>query len=122
MELLGGSAPITYTLNDTDGMVVDGIASTPVPPAPFDCEPFGCTCAGMGDYYGIGPSPGCTGFGCAPAGAQHWWVFTKDCTTAAYATKAVHRGCADGKCGVAPPPPGPDMPPQRLGLVVKISF
>ena len=125
VELLGGSAPITYTLNDTAGMVVDGITGTPTPaPAPpFDCKAFGCTCAGMGDYYGVGPSPGCGGFGCAPADAQHWWVVTMQCTAAAYAKKAVHRGCSDAKCGsVGPAPPGAKVPPQNLGLVIKISF
>ena len=42
------------------------------PPAPFNCTPFGCTCKGMADYYGVGEHG--SGWGCAPAGAEEWWV------------------------------------------------
>ena len=43
------------------------------PPPPFNCTPFGCTCKGMGDYYGVGAN-GVGGWGCAPPAAQQWWV------------------------------------------------
>lgn len=68
----------------------------PPPPAHWSCTLFGCTCAAMGNYYGLGPPPnGLGGWGCAvnmPA-AQAWWVHTMNCTVADYATMPVHPGC-----------------------------
>jgi hypothetical protein len=56
-----------------------------VPPVPFDCKVFGCTCKGMADYYGIGPPPGLGGFGCATATAEKWWVSeAKPCSQPGY--------------------------------------
>ena len=43
---------------------------SPKPRRPFtNCSAFGCTCKGAADFYGIEGN-----FGCAPKGAQHWWV------------------------------------------------
>ena len=56
------------------------------------------------------------GFACAPMQAQHWWVDTMHCTTAAYSPPGVpHPGCAPGALPQV-------VPPAHLGLVLKISF
>eukprot|EP00039_Didymoeca_costata_P021308 m.344156 g.344156 ORF g.344156 m.344156 type:complete len:509 (-) comp23899_c0_seq1:13-1539(-) len=42
----------------------------PGPPPPYtNCSVFNCTCKGAADYYGINHN-----FGCAPPGAQNWWI------------------------------------------------
>jgi hypothetical protein len=53
VELLGKFVNISYTISDAVGMLVQGFSSTPAVP-PFDCKQFGCTCKGMGNFYGIG--------------------------------------------------------------------
>lgn len=118
VELLGGSANITFKLTDAAGMNITGISDAV---DPFDCTVFGCTCKGMGNYYGIGPAPGCGVWGCAPSDAQAWWMNAMDCQVGDYATSAVHPGCGDKKCSAPTPPPGPVLP-EDLGLVLKISF
>lgn len=42
----------------------------PQAPAFTNCTVFGCTCKGEADYYGIREGS----FGCAPVGAQQWWI------------------------------------------------
>ena len=56
------------------------------PKPPFDCTPFNCTCKGEADYYGIRGGL----FGCAPAGAQDWWMHkAKPCEQPGYSCCAV---------------------------------
>ena len=59
VELLGGSAPTSFTLSDADGMLVTGVSGAIPPAPPFDCSPFKCTCDGFGNYYGLGAWPPC---------------------------------------------------------------
>ena len=101
VELLGHSATISHTISDADGMVIE------MPP--FDCKAFGCTCKGMGTYYGVNHV---RGFGCAPPAAENWWVEVMNCTVAGYDnTTAPHPVGCNGK-----------RTPQELGLVLKVSF
>ena len=116
VTLLGGSVPVHATMSDEHGVVVEGLSAAL--PA-LDCAPWHCECADMGDFYGLGPPPGLGRdslgefFGCAPAGAKHWWT-TKNCTTADYARSAKHPGCGTGV--------PPKVPPEHNGLVLKIQF
>ena len=80
-----------------------GSSGSPPPPQPgppfTNCSVFGCTCKGAADYYGIAAGS----FGCAPAGAQNWWIHeaqpcadksTSCCTAADYSTKPPpYKGC-----------------------------
>ena len=88
----------------------------PPPGPPFtNCSVFGCTCKGAADYYGING-----GFGCAPVGAQHWWIHEAkpcagkgSCCVAGDYTKnpPPYPGCSAPKPPPAPPPPpGPPAP------------
>ena len=43
------------------------------PLPPFSCAPFGCTCRGMADFYGVGEK-GHSAWGCAPPAAHNWWM------------------------------------------------
>lgn len=117
VELLGGYARISFTQNDTHGVVVNGF-----PPA---CARWNCTCDDMGIYYAVGPKSSCpppydpcnATFGCAPTFAQNWWR-SKGCTYDSYYNKTtdhVHPGC-DGGGG------GHKLPPHALGLVLKLMF
>lgn len=38
----------------------------------FDCTPFGCTCQGFADYYGVNQAPPNYGNGCSPPDALAW--------------------------------------------------
>merc|ERR1712187_971822 len=46
VELLGSSAPLSYSISDADGIIVKGFPRLPPP----DCTRWGCTCRGMGDF------------------------------------------------------------------------
>lgn len=118
VELLGHSVPINYTISDADGVLVTGISLAQARQPAWSCNLLpACTCAAMGNFYGVGPAPfGRGGFGCAPAAAQHWWVDQMNCTAAGYATQKAHPGC---------PSPGtlpPRKKPQEIGLVLKLAF
>lgn len=58
----------------------------PSPPVPWGgCKVFNCTCKGMANYYGVGAPPSKSGWGCAPAPAQNWWVHeAKPCAQPGY--------------------------------------
>ena len=86
-----------------------GSSGKPTPePAPAfrNCSVFGCTCKGAADHYGIGfqgEGGGGSPFGCAPKGAQDWWIHraepcadpaTSCCTAADYTQKdPPYAGC-----------------------------
>jgi hypothetical protein len=84
-----------------------GKPPTPEPaPAFRNCSVFGCTCKGAADHYGIGfqgEGGGGSPFGCAPKGAQDWWIHraepcadpaTSCCTAADYTQKdPPYAGC-----------------------------
>eukprot|EP01043_Picozoa_sp_COSAG02_P038697 COSAG02_NODE_3003_length_7572_cov_5.390740_2_plen_410_part_00 len=112
VELLGNSATISYTVSDAEGMVVDGITVHSKPP--FDCSAFGCTCKGMGAYYGVNHA---RGFGCAPPSAENWWQQVMNCTVAGYDNATIQH-----PPGCDPAPPSKKKTPAELGLVLKIGF
>ena len=113
VELLGHSVAITsHAASDADGLVIDGIElKLPTPPK-FNCKAFGCTCVGMGKYYGVQNGS----FGCSPPAAQNWWQVVMNCTETAWSPPGLpHPGCDPGTLP-------PRVAPLELGLVIKLSF